>query len=71
MFRFFSKACEPTMEKCFHHFRLKSELVLIISGGQAHLTAVAGKIARLREGVKLTGCSIEFLSPHYSLFHFS
>ena len=38
---------------------------------QAHLTAVAGKIARLREGVKLTECLIEFLSPHYSLFHFS
>ena len=51
MLRFFSKACEPTMEKCFDHFRLKSELVLIISGGQAHLTAVAGKIARLREDV--------------------
>ena len=50
MFRFFSKACELT-EKCFDHFRLKSELVLIILGGQAHLTAVAGKIARLREDV--------------------
>ena len=50
MFRFFfSKACELTMEKCFDHFRLKSELVLIILGGQAHLTAVAGKTARLRE----------------------
>ena len=48
----------------------KSELDLIISG-QAHLTAVAGKIARLREDVKLTECSIECLSPHYSLFHFS
>ena len=44
----------------------KSEL-----GGQAHLTAVAGKIARLREDVQRTECSIEYLSPHYSLFHFS
>ena len=36
----------------------KSELDLII-GGQAHLTAVAGKIARLREDVKLTECSMQ------------
>lgn len=52
----------------------KSELALfhvIYIGRQAHLTALAGKMARLREGVKLTDCSIEFLSPHYSLFHFS